>query len=170
MRKSLISACTFLLLLIAIAILGSGIYRQSRLDASSREFAIHVTQIILSGNPRYEAQEDLEDAPELEEPPTAAETLASFAHPLLLEQRSMDALGKYLYTITLNLGPLQVVQSINGGSDVPLFVFDSQIPSATHNLQVEFSAGSAQVMIDMILEGDEWLITAFSVETTLLSS
>lgn len=168
-KNKLITATILLVLIIAIAILGSGIIRQSRLDESSREFAIRVIPAILSGNPRNEAQGDLEDAPQLEDTPTAAETFATFAHLSLLELRPMHVLDRYLYTVTQNLGPLEVVESISGGSEVPLLVFDSQIPSAAYVVDVVFSGGTAQVEIDMLLDQGEWQLTDFSVESELLA-
>lgn len=168
-RNKLISGVLILSFLVAIAILGSGLLRQARLDESSREFAIYVTPIVLSGQPRYEAQEDLEEAIEMEDPPTVAETFATFAHPSLLERQSSEDLGRYFYTVTLNLGPLQRIESITGGSEVPLFILDSQIPSAAYQLQVEFSRGTAQVDMEMAMEADAWQLTAFDVETSMLA-
>lgn len=168
-RNKLISGVLILSLLVAIAILGTGLLRQARLNESSREFAVYLTPIVLGGQPRYEAQEDLEEAIEMEDPPTVAETFATFAHTSLLERQSTEDLGRYLYTVTLNLGPLQRIESIAGGSEVPLFILDSQRPSAAYQLQVEFSGGTAQVDMEMAMEGDAWRLTEFDVETSILS-
>ena len=168
-RNKLITALIMLLLLILIAILASGVLRKSRLDESSREFAIQAIPIILHAKPLDVDLGDLEDAPELEEPPTAAETFANFAHPQLLELRSMDDLGNYLFSVTQNLGPLEIVQSISGSSEVSLLDFNNQTPSASYELEATFSGGTAQIRVDMLMEQGEWLMTEFSVETDLLS-
>lgn len=168
-RNRLIGYFTVLLLLIAIAILAISVLRQSQLDESSREFAIYVTPLILNGNPRYQDEEDAEDAVQAAEPPSVADILESVAHPVLLQQQTSAERTKSILSVTRRLGVLEIMRNISGNSDVPLLIFSDQTPSASYELDVDFARGTAQVEIDMLHEQGEWLISAFSVDSKLLS-
>lgn len=167
--KKLISFALILLLLGAVVLFASALIRQSRLSDSGREFAIEVVPLLLSGNPRYEAEEDDEAVTERIEPPSLAETIERLAHPHLLEQQSTDDLEKYLRVVTLNLGRLEVVRNIRGSSDVPLLNFTASAPSAAYQLEAEFVAGVAEVNLTLLYEQGSWWIDTLSVESTLLS-
>ncbi|PCI77337.1 MAG: hypothetical protein COB20_08280 [SAR86 cluster bacterium] len=161
-RKTLVTAALTLALLIAIAVLGLGVFSRTTLDSSSREFAVFVTPLILSANPDAAGITEDENAAAIEriEGTLAWET---YAHPSLLRQQSAADRSKYLLMVTRNLGALEVLESISGGSDASFSPLNDGPARANYNLQVKFRRAAAEVQISMLYEQDQWQITAFQV-------
>ena len=166
-RNSLITVALILVLLIAVIILGVGVFRQTNLDASSREFAVFITPLILSANPNATptAEDETEEAATEAITETIEAELAwkNYAHPQLLQQQSNEDRSKYLFIVTRHLGTLEVIDSINGVSEVSIWPFNKDPISANYTLQVGFAYGAAEVHIAMLYEQDQWQITSFQV-------
>lgn len=163
-RNSLATVALLLVLLITVIILGVAVFRQTSLDNSSREFAIFITPLILSADPNTTTTEDEAEAQETTAEAVDAEVAwKNYAHPQLLQQQSSGDRSKYLFIITRNLGVLEAIDSINGGSEVPVWPFSKASASANYSLQVEFEYGVAEVRIAMLYEQDKWQITSFQV-------
>jgi len=140
--NSVITVIVILLAIIAVAVLGTGVFRKMQLDSSSREFAAEVVPLVLT---------------------RGVEALETYGHPDYLQQQPRESLIKYLYFVSLNQGELELVDSISGGSNVPLLIFSDQIPTASYALEVTFARGPATVEIELTYAGEAWQINAFEV-------
>jgi len=142
-------AITVLTLLAAavVTILGAGVIRKAQMDASSREFAVNITSMILTDG---------------------AEVLQSHANSELLQQLSNENLTKYIQFVSRQMGELQLIESLSGSSQVPLFIFSADIPTASYDLDVVFAFGPATVKLTLVYDMKEWLISAFVVEAPQL--
>jgi len=161
--KKILLIVLVLLLVISVSVVGTSIIRQTQFESSSQEFAVFITPLILSANPSAPQISDEETATETEKV-EAERAWETYAHASLLQQQSNADRLKYLRIVAGNLGALEVIESIRGGSEVPIasFLGESQ-PTANYNLQVRFTRGAADVQISMLYEQDQWQITAFQV-------
>ena len=158
-------------LIVSAGFLASSIFRQTQFDTSSQDFAIFITPLILSANPNtpQTAEEDELvgiDAPEVIEAGVAWE---KYAHASLLQQQSNQDRSKYLLVVSRNLGALEAIESISGGSEVPLPLIGDGPIRADYFLNVDFTGGDAEVEVSLIFERDEWLITNFEVVSNIIT-
>lgn len=170
-KRKFATASLLLILFVFAVLLGLGIYRQTTLDASSREFALFITPLILSANP---------DAPEIAEEDEAENQVIIkaieaelawelHAHPTLLKQQSQADRTKYLFVVENRLGVLELIQSISGSSEVPFNPFNNKPLMANYTLSVEFSDGTAEVELALLYEQGKWLISRFQVISNEMS-
>lgn len=147
-RSSVIFTCVILIAVATVILLGAAVLRKQQLDASSQEFAVEVIpQILASG----------------------AGVLEAHAHPTLLQRQTNESRSKYLNTVKLNLGELQQLNSISGGSNVSLVMLNNDIPTAAYELDVVFTRGPAKISIELRNEDMHWQIDAFEVVSNQLA-
>ncbi len=170
-KNAILISLIIVTLLISAGFLAMSIWRQAQYDASSRDFAVYITPLILSANPiASQTAEDDEvqgiEAPEVIEAEMAWE---KYAHSSLLQQQSNQDRSKFLFVVTRYLGALEAIESLSGGSEVPLPLIGKTAIRADYSLDVGFSAGDAEVKLSLIYEGKDWLITNFEVISNILA-
>lgn len=148
MRKSrLLLVTTLVLLVIVVGMLSLGILRKLRLDSSSQELAIAITQSALTGN---------------------VAVLLENGSAEWLQSVSGEVLVNYTTFVVRTLGPLRTLQSISGSSSAPLFIFSTEVPTASYKLVLEFENETADAVIDFRHQDGHWQITHFIVQSDLL--
>lgn len=124
------------------AALAAGVLRKVQLNTSSQDFVVELTPQILNGQP---------------------EILAQHATTQLLQEQPLPTLTRSLNIVTLNMGAPKVIQSISGGTVVPLWYFSSTQPTAEYTLEVEFAGGTGQVEALLQYQNESWLFSGFTV-------
>ena len=147
-RRSITIAVFFLTAIMAVLILGTGVWRKLQLDTSSQEFVLEITPRILT---------------------EGTVVLQAHATSALLQDQPEQSIDKYLYVVSRNLGELELIESISGSSEVPLLIFSDNVPTAYYEINVSFSGGPALVKIQLLYDMQEWLISAFEVESSQLA-
>ena len=135
-------------LILVTGLLAWGILRKSNLDDSSQQLAISVTQaIFVDGN---------------------LDPLIPNAHASLIEQYSEENLRRTLLSISEILGPLELIESINGATNVSFIPFLGGAPTASYAISSSFNENIAPIIIEMLQEGGSWKFTTYRVDSPML--
>ncbi|NKB32353.1 MAG: hypothetical protein GKR91_04575 [Pseudomonadales bacterium] len=137
-------------LVLATAVVAWGLFQKSQLDRSSQELAIRVTQSIFFDN-------DIEP-------------LVRNAHPALIEQYTADGLRAVLSNASEILGPLELIESISGTSNMSLVPFSATQPTANYVLSTSFDENQTPIYIAMVWEDEAWRFTEYRIDSPLLYS
>lgn len=153
-RNIAISSLLALILLAIITLLALSVFRQQELNSNSQEKAIEFTQFILSRDPETQVPN--------------VQGLLDNASPALLQRRSVVSTTQYIGMIFRTLGELETIDSISGNSEAPLLLISDELPTASYQLEAEFENGPSTVEVQMVFDGDRWMIEDFTVESQLM--
>lgn len=137
-----------LLLTIALMLLGLSLWQQFRRDQTSSQFAITVTQTVLTN--------------------ATAEPLIGNAHPDLLAEIDRNGLQGYVTYIVRQLGELQSLEAISGGSSGSWLPFSGQPATASYRISLQFAEQPATAELSLEQLNGNWLIRQFRIAADLL--
>lgn len=140
-KRPVLIAGLILILLVAVASLGWGLFRKPQLDSSSSELAVTLTEAILSSG--------------------STEQLLANAHPTLTQDTPIESFQALISVASFRLGAWNSLDTISGAATLPLLPFLGRAPTASYEIGLSYAVAPAKVVIDMVYEQDIWRVTSF---------
>jgi len=147
-RTSRFLVGTVTLLILATLVLGWSLWQQSRREQFSSELAVTVTQSVLTS--------------------ASAAELTSNAHPDLLAQTSSSELNAYLAYLNRQLGELQNLLAITGGSEGGWLPGIGEAATASYEISLQFAEHPATALLELQQLDGIWRVREFSVDAPAL--
>lgn len=136
------------LLTLALVLLGWSFWQQFRLEQTSSQLAIAVTQEVLTS--------------------ASAEALIRNAHPAMLDEIDSAGLQGYVSYIARQLGELQRLEAISGSSSGGWLPGAGKPATARYSISLQFAAQAATAELGLEQRNGDWLIREFRIAADLL--
>lgn len=139
----------FLVIALLLALwLSWAMLRKNRLDDSSSELVVMVTESIFTSD--------------------SAQALIDSAHASLLEQMNPQSLRSYIDSIPSRIGPLESIDAISGSSNASMMPFTTEPIVANYRVELVFGENAVAALVELIYDQDRWQITSYVIDTPML--
>jgi len=136
------------ILSVLVLIFGFSAWQKIRLDASSSESAINITQQLYSSG--------------------AATSLINSLHADLAQQMTPEQWQATVNSQLQRLGPMTAMIEIRGESAVPMVTYPGQRMAASYEIDMEFGETRATLFVEMLWESSNWRITEYRLDTPMV--
>lgn len=141
-------AIGLVLLSIPVIIFGFSAWQKFRLDKSSSDAVINITQQLYSSG--------------------SATNLVNSLHAELAQQQTPEQWQATVNSQLQRLGPMTAMTEMRGEAAVPMVTYPGQHVAASYEIDMEFGETLTTLYVEMLWENNAWRIREYRLDAPLL--
>lgn len=141
-------AIALVLLALPVLIFGFSTWQKIRLDESSSNSAISITQQLYSSG--------------------SSANLVNSLHADLAQQMTAEQWQATVNSQLQRLGPMTAMTEMRGEAAVPMVTYPGQRVAANYEIDIEFGETPTTLYVEMLWDGSDWRITEYRLDAPVL--